>query len=614
MWLCIAIAVLLADYALAFAIVRLVRQRPGQLVAPIALAVIVCFESVVLTALSALQAITRDGVLVAHLVPVIIALAASPRRVGDYVRSVPGALSKALARLGTPGVFVLPLFVLLVLSAVRYAPNTWDSMTYHLARVAHWVQNRSVAPYPTNISRQVLLGPGAEYLLLVLQVVSGSDRLANFLQLFCWTVVVVAAPSLARIAGAPLVVSRWASPFVAGLPMLVLQATSTQNDLVAAVLTVAILAASTPFLHASGRRWRLADVVLLGISGAASLLVKPLAIIAALPVILLAASGAAAAVLDGSRGRVRALSALAGGAALSLPLALGSLRTSLDAAAGRVQILAGYLFPVWGDWGERGVNIILGLMHHAVLPRSLASAIGVDVTQSCGTHPICFAVVLMPHEDVVGNPAHAGVIALLLAVSAFSWTRLRPRVRASLVALTASWIVFHLFVRENAWVSRLQTPLFAWSVVALAALGGAHRSRPRCVERTLGAAVLALLAHGLLVAGMNISRRPFGGITSRDDTYYSNRPDLKKSHDSVLHLLNSTNCDRLGLYIGGDSWDYPLTWRAMQRGVTVRHVVGPDAWPCVVFTDRGPPPHSDTAVWTATSDPEVFVRSLNAGG
>ncbi len=31
------------------------------------------------------------------------------------------------------------LFALIAISALAYRPNNWDSMTYHLARVAHWI-------------------------------------------------------------------------------------------------------------------------------------------------------------------------------------------------------------------------------------------------------------------------------------------------------------------------------------------------------------------------------------------------------------------------------------------------------------------------------------------
>lgn len=69
-----------------------------------------------------------------------------------------------------------------LLTALVAAPNNWDSMTYHMARVAHWSQNQSVAHYPTSIPRQLYLGPGAEFVILHFQILTGGDRLANVIQ------------------------------------------------------------------------------------------------------------------------------------------------------------------------------------------------------------------------------------------------------------------------------------------------------------------------------------------------------------------------------------------------------------------------------------------------
>src|SRR4029453_2950809 len=68
--------------------------------------------------------------------------------------------------------------------ALAAAPNTWDSMTYHLTRVMHWEQERSLHFYATNIQRQLHLTPGAEYVILHLHLLSGGDRLANLPQWF----------------------------------------------------------------------------------------------------------------------------------------------------------------------------------------------------------------------------------------------------------------------------------------------------------------------------------------------------------------------------------------------------------------------------------------------
>jgi cobalt/nickel transport system permease protein len=70
---------------------------------------------------------------------------------------------------GLAALAVLPLAVALGVAAFSYAPSNWDSMTYHLSRVAHWLQHGSVEAYETGIYRQVLYAPGAEYLVLLLQ-------------------------------------------------------------------------------------------------------------------------------------------------------------------------------------------------------------------------------------------------------------------------------------------------------------------------------------------------------------------------------------------------------------------------------------------------------------
>ena len=72
------------------------------------------------------------------------------------------------------------------------------------------------------------------------QVVSNSDRLASLVQFSCWALIVLAAPFWARLLGAPRRVAPFAALFVATAPMAVLQASSTQYDLVASVITLAI--------------------------------------------------------------------------------------------------------------------------------------------------------------------------------------------------------------------------------------------------------------------------------------------------------------------------------------------------------------------------------------
>ena len=66
------------------------------------------------------------------------------------------------------GYAAIILFIIFTLAFVAYVypPNTYDSMTYHLPRVMHWAQDRSLVPYPTSIERQIQMQPLAELIYL----------------------------------------------------------------------------------------------------------------------------------------------------------------------------------------------------------------------------------------------------------------------------------------------------------------------------------------------------------------------------------------------------------------------------------------------------------------
>jgi hypothetical protein len=93
-------------------------------------------------------------------------------------------------------------------------------------------------------------------------------------------------------------------------------------------------------------------------------------------------------------------------------------------------------------------------------------------------------------------------------------------------------------------------------------------------------------------------------------SYYANRSSVLPLHDQALEVARALGCARLGLWIGGDSYDYPLTWRAMREGIVVRHVVAADPWPCVIFSDpdRPPPPGFEAAGWVSAGFPYIFVN------
>ena len=78
--------------------------------------------------------------------------------------------------------FLLIGSVVLALSIVT-VPYNWDSMTYHLPRIMHWIQNGSVAHYATNDIRQISSPVLAEFINMQTCILTGKDdHLLNLLQ------------------------------------------------------------------------------------------------------------------------------------------------------------------------------------------------------------------------------------------------------------------------------------------------------------------------------------------------------------------------------------------------------------------------------------------------
>ncbi len=622
MWVLTAALTFGLLYVGCFAFVRTIRSRPAGLAAALALPLTVSVEACVVHALSPFHAVDRAGLLVASL--------AAAAALGAWVASRPQGQRWPRGSLGqlTPaGFLLLALAPVILFSALAYPPNNWDSMTYHLARVAHWIENRSVAGYPTGIDRQLVYPPGAEYLLLVLQAIAGSDRLAALVQFGAWATIALSAPALARTFGVPRRFSPWAALVAAGGAGAVLQASSTQNDLLAGAMAVGLVAASIPFLHRSRRRWRAPDLALLGIAVAAGALVKGTSVLCASPFLACAAWGVLRALPErAARSELLlATPAVAIAALMILPAA-----TAAGHASHTADLFQPFLYQGVADPGDRLLNSLRGLLRNLPAPGATFDRLAPAHTIGCPReHSLCLVFNAAPLEDVAANVGPAILMVLALAAAARRARKVPGRARLGIGGWLLAWVLFHATFRDNVWITRLQLPLFALAPVALGAL---VRSRPARLGTVIcGLVAAGLGAHAIAAAVLNMKRplNPVGDLAKAasqppdaffrefreslsDEAYYRlGPPGLGPTHAAVIRELDGSGCRRLAVLLGGDSWEYPLTWRAMQRGIEVRHLVGTsDPWPCAIFSDRGEPPLVAAARtrWTNSHDlPSLYL-------
>lgn len=424
------------------------------------------------------------------------------------------------------------------LTALLAPPNTWDSMTYHMSRAAHWAQNRSVAHYPTHVTRQICYPPGAEYILTHLLILSGGDRLVNLVQWLAMLGSLVGVSLIAGHLGEGRPGRVFATVIAATIPMGILQASSTQNDYVLAFWIVCSVQFVLDATRAGGSR---ADVLLLGGSvglavltkGTAYLFLPPFAVwflLAGVRRMRWNVFGAALAVCV-IAGTVNFGYWMRGYRLYGTPIPEGQQR--YEAGNTPPPVASGvYSASTLLSNVVRNTSLHLGTNHRASRwvengARRALTAAGLDPDDPRTTFDDTrFRVPFeLFHEDTAGNLAHLLLFAFA-CIGLLMWKG-PGRGRAILYALAVigAFLLFCFLLRWSPWHSRLHLCLFVLSAPLVAA----------AFRRTTLAIVLDVLAGVLIVSSMlwvfgnrarPLAKTPGVLTASRGNLYFANRPVL----------------------------------------------------------------------------------------
>jgi hypothetical protein len=517
-----------------------------------------------------------------------------------------GALRARFRALGLENALWLAAVVAVfgILGAIGwlYPPNNGDSMVYHLARVAHWVQNGSVAPYAAQYLAQIELSPLHEYNLANLHLLLGSDRLDGYVQLLAAIVCVVGVTEMARLLGG----SRWvqvaAAVLCVTIPSGILEATSTENNYFAAAIGVALVLLLTSWTV--GRGW-IPRAIGIGCAGGLVVLAKGT---------LLALIGPAAIVL--------ALLALrrewqAGGAAVALRrcLVAGAIAVACAVVVAgpferqNINLFGGLLGPVSKSTlsthlGPRGAlanvirstagnflngggvgGVVTGFDRVVVAPLQAAfSVLHVapdNQNYALGTLFGAFTVrdtsLFSRFEDFGGNPWHVCLLLLAGAVLAAAVVRGRRELGTPLliaVALACGYLLFTASARWSVFNVRYQVPLLvAWCPLIAIVLG----RLPRVAGRLVLIALLIACVPQLLDNGARSLLHPAYDFSSALAPYFAPAPLIpsgtlsaeNRAYTSLTDAIAQSSCQRVGLA----NWvlvEYPIWVGVHDNGWTGR--------------------------------------------
>ncbi|MCP3959695.1 MAG: hypothetical protein GY719_17745 [bacterium] len=474
-------------------------------------------------------------------------------------------------------VAIVALFVAAtgIVAAVS-APNTWDSMTYHLPRVMHWAQNGSLAHYPTHEPRQLYMSPWAELAATHFQILSGGDRFANLIQWFAMAGGLLAVGRIAGNLGAGTSGRLLAALTAVTLPVSLLQAVSTQTDHVAGffvLCTVAFLPRG-PAPATGLRPWGIAGKTkhLWGAAGATAL-----AVLAKATAYFFLAPFLAVFAWRQLRGaRLAALRPLLVLGSTVLILNLGHYARNFELFDSPLQPrgLGPYHQYANETFGPgvtvsgfaRGAALHLPGAHETV--RALHGALGLDPEDPRTTWPDARfePAPARVHEDFSGNPPHGLLIlGCLLALSCSRALRARePGLALHALLTVVAVLLFVSVLKWTPWSARLHLPIF---LLFAPVVGTLLERLPRLVWLVLTAVLVAWAVPFVASNPLHPVRGPDNVFSvPRARQAFLARPLLGEFYRGVEERIAAAGCSRVGLAAPPDSWEYPL-WNHLRRAV-----------------------------------------------
>jgi hypothetical protein len=479
--------------------------------------------------------------------------------------------------------------------AVISPPNGWDAVSYHMSRVMYWIQNGSVEHFPTHNLRQVIFSPFAEFCILQLQLIWGGDRLANLVQWGAFAGCLCAVAELVRRFGAGSAAVSAALVFAATLPMAILQATGTENDLVLALwLLIAVLA-----VEENLRSGTVVSALKVGAASGLLALTKGTGYILGAPVLV----GWSLLLLARSARRSRALACLACAGLLALGLNAGHSWRNIGVFGHPLgdRVFIDYHQNEVRSFRVLASNLVRNVSFHVATPiprlndeivrgiGALHSMLGLGVTDERTTllhTPL--SIGLSTHEDKTGNPFHFAAIVVLLGAVATRRLRLERRTLACIGISLTGFVLMSWFLKWQPWGSRFQLSLFFLMAVPCG-IAAAQTMSPRAL-RWLSAVFLVACLPWLLanetrqVISVPAQRGRNIFLNSRAELYMAypldqilltaGRPPrnwgMKASYLGAAEALERSGCRDVGLIQATDSWDYPLWALAWERGFVPR--------------------------------------------
>ncbi len=503
---------------------------------------------------------------------------------------------------------IISIMAIQLITAISCGPNEGDSLGYRMTRVMHWIQNKSLSPFTTDILRANTYLPFAEYHSLLLQILTNSDHLANLVQWFYALGTLLVSSLIAAHLGLNRLGQLLTCALIVTLPMGISQTATTQNDYVASFWIMTSIyfllqLRSNPSLHlALGA----------GIAGGLAFLTKGTSYFLLAPFLLITLIALTKSNIQ------RAI-------AYSFIIALIALAINMPHAARLKEInqtpLSASATLRNQDLGIKPLllNLSRNIGMQLVTPfkeinqftfntiKNISQSIGLDANDPRYTYPENrytpqhFAI----DDRYAMNPLHL----LLIFITSIALLILKRQTSKEILiyfgAITLGFILFNLILKWQPFHARFHLPFF----IAFMPLCALLLCR---IPKALLSICLIFLAYAIPFIIFNYQRPLLGPInifnTPRENQYFIKNNAMDIEYRAAAQIITSQHCKAIGIYGHDKVMEYPfwvLLKKPLDYSTRIENIIidGPAKYPL------GPFDPCLIADFNRTSKPIIFNKT-----
>ena len=476
------------------------------------------------------------------------------------------------------------IYAAIFLVAIGSAPNTADSQTYHLARVANWIQWESVNFYPTATLRQLYLSPLAEYGILNIFLLSGNDHFVNLVQFGCLIGCGITISLIVREFKQSGATQILAMLLTATIPMAILQASSTQNDLVVSFFALSFFLFYLRTSESGNRR----DLIFSGLTLGLAFLTKGTAYIycASMAIVIFAS------IFFSRMPPKKTLSFFTQSLLILLfAISINSIHYTRSyqlfgspIATGDDSIVNQHLTPkMMAANVVRNYVIHLGTPFEEVTKQisdATANILGNELNNPNSNFlEIPFRIGYSDDEVDAGN----FIQILLLTICLFLVLRYKGENRKKVLMATFT-IIFGFILsagllKWNPWMSRLHTPFFMLGCAVIVTVLDNYGENIKnllitlCLWSSVNALILGQPRSVFTVI------QSYSNATPRFEQYFANKMEITGAYLEAVAVVKANNPKEVGLMMENDyrkynfgDWEYPI-WVLMKDNFSAEPII-----------------------------------------